>query len=695
LCNYTSNRIRNMKNELIHETSPYLLQHAHNPVHWQPWSQAALQLAKDLDKPILVSIGYSACHWCHVMERESFENDVTAAIMNEHFINIKIDREERPDIDHIYMDAVQAMTGSGGWPLNVFLTPDAKPFFGGTYFPPTKAFNRASWTDVLTSINHAWHNRRQEMEKQADTLIEHLKKSNNYGQIKNVVDIDTAKPSFNKEDIVTISQNLLSTADVVEGGFGKAPKFPQTFSINALLQCAHFLKDEKALLHAELCLTKMFNGGIYDQLAGGLCRYSTDAEWLAPHFEKMLYDNALFIIALSNAYLLTKKEKYVKAVEHVCNFLFEEMKNENGGYYAAIDADSEGIEGKFYVWDKKEIDAILGKDADFFNEYYNVTADGNWEEKNILHILQPLEDVAKQFNISLREGENIIEASKKILLEVRNKRIRPSTDDKILIGWNALLITAFCKAYAVLQQDKYQDAAEELFEFIEKYFRKESDNYFHTYKNGEAKYPAFLDDYAYYIEACIHLQEITANEKYLHKAKQLAIYVFENFADEESNYFFFTSQKQDDVVIRKIELYDGATPSANGVMAKNLLYLSIVFDNKVWYQKSVSMIESLKTIVSKHSNSFGIWATHAINMAVGINEIVIIGMNMIPLLKEMLLHYVPNKILQSTNMVSNMPLLVGKPIFEKTFLYLCLNSSCKFPYDTTTDVMGDIENHVL
>jgi uncharacterized protein len=684
-----------MKNELIHETSPYLLQHAHNPVHWQPWGLAALQLAKDLDKPILVSIGYSACHWCHVMERESFENDATAAIMNEFFINIKIDREERPDIDHIYMDAVQAMSGSGGWPLNVFLTPAAKPFYGGTYFPPTKAFNRASWTDVLISINDAWHNRREEMEEQAETLIEHLKKSNNYGQIKNAIQIEKEEQSFTREDVVTISQNLLSTADVVEGGFGKAPKFPQTFSINVLLQCAHFLKDEAALKQAELSLTKMYYGGIYDQLGGGLCRYSTDGEWLAPHFEKMLYDNALFLIALSNAYLLIKKNIYKNAVEHVCNFLFAEMKNANGGYYAAIDADSKGVEGKFYVWDKKEIDSLLGNDADLFNTYYDISAHGNWEEKNILRILKPLEEVAKQFNISLADAKANIEASKKILLIERNKRIRPSTDDKILLGWNALLVTAFCKAYAVLQHDKYKIAAEELFHFIQQSFIWKDNNYYHTYKDGQAKYPAFLDDYAYLIEACIHLQEITGNEKYLHKAKELIGFVFENFTDEDSNFFFFTSKLQQDVVLRKIELYDGATPSANAVMAKNLHYLSIVFDNKEWHQKSVSMIESLKTIISKHPNSFGIWAALAINIAAGINEIAIIGTNMIPLLKEMLLQYIPNKILQATGAVSDMPLLAEKPVFEKTFLYLCLNSTCNFPYDATTDVMGIIEKQVF
>ena len=680
-----------MKNELSTETSPYLLQHAHNPVHWQPWGEAALALAKQMDKPILVSIGYSACHWCHVMERESFEMEATANVMNEHFINIKIDREERPDIDHIYMDAVQAMTGSGGWPLNVFLTPDAKPFYGGTYFPPVKAFNRASWTDVLTSIADAWKNRRNEMEQQAETLIEHLKKANNFAQIKSPINIETEKSGFTKDDCINITNNLLATADLVEGGFGKAPKFPQTFSINCLLQSAYFLKDEKALAHAELSLTKMLNGGIYDQLAGGLCRYSTDAEWLAPHFEKMLYDNALFITALSNAYLLTKKDVYKNAVEHVCDFIFTEMKNKDGGYYAAIDADSEGVEGKFYVWDKKETEKILGEDALLFNNYFDVTEHGNWEEKNILQILKPLEEVAKSLKISLPEAQKNISAAKQKLLIERNKRIRPGTDDKILLSWNALLITAFCKAYAVLQNEKYKLAAIELFNFIEQKFNDLNDGYFHTYKNGEAKYPAFLDDYTYMADACIHLQEITADEKYLYKAKKITEYIFENFADDESGFFFFTSQFQKDIVVRKIELYDGATPSANAVMAKNLHYLSIVFDNKEWHQKAVAMIDSLKTIIVKHPGSFGVWTATAINIAAGINEIVIIGKQVMPSVKEVLLQYFPNKILQANFNKSDMPLFKNREVLEKLSIYLCQNFVCKKPVDTVQALLQEIQ----
>jgi uncharacterized protein len=684
-----------MKNELYLETSPYLLQHAYNPVHWQPWGSAALQLAKDLDKPILVSIGYSACHWCHVMERESFEDNDTAALMNKYFINIKVDREERPDIDHIYMDAVQAMTGGGGWPLNVFLTPDAKPFYGGTYFPPEKAHGRASWQDVITSINSAWQNKRAEMETQAQNLVDHLQKSNNLAQIKSTILVDTTAQIFTKEDCVLITNKLLENADKVEGGFGKAPKFPQTFTINCLLQSAYFLKDNAALLQAELSLIKMLNGGIYDQLAGGLSRYSTDEHWLAPHFEKMLYDNALFIIALSNAYLFTKKEVYKNAVEHVCDFLFAEMKDETGGYYAAIDADSEGLEGKFYVWNKAEIENLLGEAAPLFNAYYDVSEIGNWEHSNIMRVLKPLEEIAKLFDLTNDKAQISISNSKKKLLEERNKRIRPSTDDKILLGWNALLVTAFCKAYAVLQEEKYLLEATSLFSFIEKAFQDSNERYFHTYKKGKATYPAFLDDYAYLIEACIHLQEITANEMYLHKANDLTNYVLKHFSDENSPFLYFTEEGQKDIIVRKIEIYDGATPSPNSVMAKNLLYLSLVYDNKEWYKRCLVMTESLKTIITKHPTSFGIWAATAMNIAAGINEIAIIGNDMIPQLQKVLHHYLPNKILQASFLESDMPLLKGKVNSQKTFLFLCRNFECSSPSNSAEDLINSIENRVF
>ncbi len=680
-----------MQNELIHESSPYLLQHAHNPVHWQAWGSEALQLAKSSGKPILVSIGYSACHWCHVMEKESFEDEVTAELMNNHFINIKIDREERPDLDHIYMDAVQAMTGSGGWPLNVFLTPEGKPFYGGTYFPPRKAFNRASWTDVLLNIRDAWENRRAEMEEQAELLTTHLKESNNFNKVRQMIDLEDGEPVFTKADCRTITDSLLATADKTEGGFGKAPKFPQTFSINCLLQAAYFLKDEKALQHAELSLTKMLYGGIYDQLGGGLSRYSTDNEWLAPHFEKMLYDNALFVTVLSNAYRLTKKELYKQGIEQTCDFLFIEMKNENGGYYAALDADSEGEEGKFYIWNKKEIINILGEEAEIFCDYYDVSEKGNFPAEhgfgmNILRVLKPIEQIATARNIPMSEAQRIIKISSEKLLAARNHRVRPGTDDKILMGWNALLVTAFCNAYGATGHNKYKTAATDLFEFIQHAFTSGEEKYFHTYKNGTGKYPAFLDDYVYLAEACIQLQEITANEVYLYKAKSITEFVIGHFADTESGYFFFTGKYQKDAITRKIEIYDGATPSANSVMAKNLLYLSLIFDKRDWHQDAVAMISSLKNIITKQPGSFGVWTAAAMNLAAGINEIAVIGTDMMPLLKKLLPGYLPNKILQGSEQVSDLPLLKGKQIFEKTYIYLCRNFECQQPVNSAEDL---------
>ncbi len=368
-------------NRLVRETSPYLLQHSHNPVDWYPWGEEALEAARSQDKPMLVSIGYSACHWCHVMERESFEDAATARFMNEHFINIKIDREERPDLDHIYMEAVQAMTGSGGWPLNVFLTPAAKPFYGGTYFPPRPIHNRNSWLEVLAGVSNAFADRRAEVEQQADNLTRHVATAGSFGIGVERVAADSA---FQPEVLRQIRDQLLANADKIAGGFGGAPKFPQTFSIRYLLYDFYFTRNQASLDQACLSLDKMICGGIYDQLGGGFARYSTDDQWLVPHFEKMLYDNALLVITLCEAYQLTKKPLYRMAIEQTIDFVERELAHEQGGYYSALDADSEGIEGKYYVWESGEIEAVLGEDAEIFSSYYGVTAEGNWEGKNIL-----------------------------------------------------------------------------------------------------------------------------------------------------------------------------------------------------------------------------------------------------------------------------------------------------------------------
>lgn len=669
-------------NALIHETSPYLLQHAHNPVNWYPWGEAALQKAKDSDLPILVSIGYSACHWCHVMERESFENETVAAYMNQYFINIKIDREERPDIDHLYMDALQALTGSGGWPLNVFLLPDGRPFYGGTYFPPEKAFNRISWQDLLYAMNDVWTNRRSEAEAQANKLIDHIKKANTLGALQQ--DLIAPEAFYQQHICSTMVDAILANADSTEGGFGRAPKFLQTYSVQFLLQYDHFYNHPEARQQAVLTLRKMLQGGIYDQLGGGISRYSTDDQWLAPHFEKMLYDNALFVMVLSEAYQATQDALFSDGIRRTLAFVINELKDEKGGFYTALDADSEGVEGKFYTWSKAEITELLGGDAILFCDYYNVTETGNWEHSNILHITQTLEELATKYSISIETLQQQLASNEAMLLKARSARVRPGTDDKIIVSSNALLIKAFCNAYAALGDEMYLAEAKNLYSFIQKHFKDHTDQYLllHTYKLGEARYPAFLDDYAYIIQAGIALQECTGDQQYLLDAKLYCNYVLQYFADEESPYLFFSHSYQQDIVVRKIELYDGATPSANAVMTENLLYLGLVLNEKKWIQKGTAMLQGMGMASQKHPGSFAVWAGIFMRQTVGINEIVLTGKNIIPGLKTILCYYLPNKILQSSDMMQDFPLLQQKDFEKDVVLYLCEQYTCKTPVYT-------------
>ena len=665
-------------NRLSKETSPYLLQHAHNPVDWYPWGEEALTKAKQGDKPILVSIGYAACHWCHVMERESFENNDTAAFMNEHFINIKIDREERPDLDHIYMDAVQAMQGQGGWPLNVFLTPDKKPFFGGTYFPPSRVHNRASWSEVLEAVKQAFNERRSEMESQAESVTAHLQQTDSLTQQIPVLPAE-GEPLFNRKDAIQLFETVMKQADKKWGGFGRAPKFPQTFSITLLLQHYYFTHNKEALNQACLSLDKMIRGGIYDQLGGGFARYSTDNEWLAPHFEKMLYDNALLVTVLSDAYAITKKESYRKAIEETLGFIKLEMTSPEGGFYAALDADSEGVEGKFYVWRKAEIDTILGKDSRLFCEYYDVSQNGNWEHVNILRMLKPFETFVSEKGLDPEATALLFENNRKQLLEVRNGRIRPLLDDKILLGWNALMITAFARAFAVTGLEEYRQMAVNNWNFLESHLKDSYGEWKHTYKSGEAKFPAFLDDLAYLQQALFHLQEITAEGRYLMVAKEIAASVIEAYGDG-NGFFFYTPVKQEDVIVRKKELYDGATPSGNAVMAWNLYYLGRVFNRQDWVDRAVGMCKGLEQVVLKYPTSFGVWATLMQSLAYGIPEIALVGENFGELQKDILRTFIPFKIFQSASRPSkDFPLLDNKPFSEQPKVYLCKNYSCQNP----------------
>ena len=671
-------------NLLIEESSPYLLQHAYNPVEWHPWGEAALKLAKDLDKPILVSIGYAACHWCHVMERESFEDAATAKIMNDHFVNIKIDREERPDLDHIYMDAVQAMTGSGGWPLNVFLTPDKKPFYGGTYFPPEPMHNRASWKDVLLGIAKGFKENRDQINAQAHKLTDHLQSSNAFGFQKTGA---TSAPDLS--DIDAAVSALLMQADTVWGGFGGAPKFPQTASIRFLLRYHYFNPAHKASLeHALLCLDKMIEGGIYDQLGGGFSRYSTDGQWLAPHFEKMLYDNALLVTTLSEAYQLTKKESYHKAITETLAFVENELMDADGGFLSALDADSEGVEGKFYTWSSSEIISLLQKSAPLFMAYYGVTEAGNWEHTNILHTPQPASAVAQTFGISESELVLAIQNCNSILMFERNKRIRPQTDDKQLLGWNALMNTAFSKAYAATGNKKYLLRAQQnMAHLLERFKNTDGEGWFHTYKNGVAKTPAFLDDYAYLIEALIQLQTVSGDLHWLEKAGAITSYVNDHFIESSTGFYFYTHDAQTDVILRKKEVYDGATPSGNAVMACNLMHLGVVYGNDQYLSLGKQTCLSLLPAITKHPGSFGVWASVLLNQLVGYRELTLLGPGVLPYLEAALPLFRPNLILNiSENRLTSILAISQKIIDNQQVTFqLCQNYTCQLHQLTDFD----------
>lgn len=674
-------------NKLIHETSPYLLQHAHNPVDWHPWGEEALQKAKEEQKPILVSIGYAACHWCHVMEKESFEDEQTAKIMNQHFICIKIDREERPDLDHLFMDALQAIAGNGGWPLNMFLTCEGKPFYGGTYFPPKRVHNRASWQEVLMQIQQAYQNRRQEIEDQANNLVDYLSKSNQTVGFK--ADVNLGNAFFDKDQCHKAFQAIMAMSDKEFGGFGKAPKFPQTFTIQYLLRYAHFTGSKEALHQAELSLKSMMRGGIYDQIGGGFCRYSTDATWLAPHFEKMTYDNALLLVVLSEAYQLTKDAEYKRIAIQTVDFMKREMVSEQDGFYAALDADSEGEEGKFYTWTKKEFDEVLQGESSIMADWFDVTAEGNWEEVNILRTKKSLVAWGSDHGLSEEEASNKIKWSVDLLLSARNKRIRPGTDDKVILGWNALFNHALVKAAMAFEEPKWLELAELNMQLLLNVFQTDGEiAWLHTYKQDVAKYPAFLDDLAYLVQALITLYEPTGKLSYLEQARTIIAYLQTNYIDEEGVFFYFTHAYQNDILVRKIDIYDGAMPSGNAIMAWNLYKASILLGDENWKLQSLKMLDRVKEGVLKYPNSFGIWANLLLETIQGTHEILVLGEKSLEEGGTLLKAYIPNKVIMlSTEIVDQYPLLRHKTLEEQTTFYVCRDYTCQLPVFSVEEVL--------
>lgn len=587
-------------NRLQYESSPYLRQHAHNPVDWYPWGAAAFAKAEEEQKPVLVSIGYAACHWCHVMERESFEDPEVAAYMNEHFVCIKVDREERTDVDHLYMDALQVLTGQGGWPLNMFTTPDRKPFFGGTYFPPERVYNRASWREVLEAVRISWAQKKEEVIHQSEQLLQHLNQVNQQEKGSDTL-------PHKKEDFEGIVRQLLSQADEACGGFGMAPKFPQTMSLSYLLQYHYSTGDKDALAHALFSIDKMIGGGIYDQIGGGLARYSTDAAWLVPHFEKMLYDNALFLELLAEAYLVSGNAAYAQVIEQTVSFCIRELSigGKGIGFYAALDADSEGEEGKFYVWDAAEIRALLPDMSPDLQAFWDISNEGNWEGKVILNH----NHTDRQTRLALFESEAFraeLEAAAQTLLEARNRRERPLTDTKILLSWNALMVAALARCAKALKSETYFELAKNNLDYLLQTFMADGE-WFRNFDGQKLSIKASLEDLSFLIRALLVTGEYLAAYEYISIAKQLQEFVDHYFSDEQNVFYYFSNKTEQDIVLRKVETYDGALPSVNAVMAENNLLLSKWFEDEVLAQRSARMLQSMYAKARHYPGSHGYW----------------------------------------------------------------------------------------
>jgi uncharacterized protein YyaL (SSP411 family) len=545
-----------MPNHLAAETSPYLLQHKNNPVDWYPWGPEALAASKAQEKPIFLSIGYSACHWCHVMEHESFENEAIAAILNEKFINIKVDREERPDLDQIYMNAVQMMTGRGGWPMSVFLTPDLKPFYAGTYFPPTARGGMPGFPDVLRAVDQAWHQRRDQAEKMAEQLTEEL----------NRLDRTQAGP-VSEQMLENATAQLAKSFDTRWGGFGAAPKFPHAMDLQLLLRRWFRTGDQPSMTMVRTTLDRMAAGGIYDHLGGGFARYSVDERWLVPHFEKMLYDNALLATAYVEAYQATGHAPYEQTVRETLDYVLRDMTDEQGGFYSAEDADSEGEEGKFYVWTPRQLREVLSPEAAAtFAKVYDVTEAGNFEHKNILNLPRPMADVAAELGRDVQELRQELAASRAKLFAAREARVHPAKDDKVLVNWNGLMIDAMARAGAALGEERYLNAATKAARFLLGNLRREDGRLLHTWRQGTAKLDAYLDDYAALANGLVSLYEATFDETLVAQACQLVDQVLAHFAAPDGG-FYFTADDHEQLISRQRDIVDNAIPSGNSLMA--------------------------------------------------------------------------------------------------------------------------------
>jgi uncharacterized protein YyaL (SSP411 family) len=669
-------------NELINSSSPYLLQHAHNPVNWLPWSASSLAKAKQDDKPIIVSIGYSACHWCHVMERESFEDSDIAAIMNEYFICIKVDREERPDVDQVYMDALHAMGLQGGWPLNVFLLPDQRPFYGGTYFPPQ------GWTQLCTQIGQVFKEKRAELEKSAEGFMASLSISDikKYG-------LESSKSPFTKDQLSKMFLKHEENFDLIKGGNKRAPKFPMPVTYRFLLFEGQTNQNTLASDHALRTANHMAWGGLYDQIGGGFTRYSTDMDWFVPHFEKMLYDNGQLLTLYSECFQVSKDPYYREVVEQTVDWIKREMHHASGGFYSALDADSEGEEGKFYLWSADEFKNILGPDAELMMEFYHITS-GNWEpQKNIPYREGSLDELAQKRGMALDELRDIIKSSQLKLLDKRNRRTRPGLDDKILTGWNGLTLKGLCDAYAIFGNKDFLELALTNAHFLNQTMTTEQGELFRNFKNGQVSIAAYLEDYAAVISGYIALYQVSFDELWLERASELTVQAIDNFFDHDEEFFFFTSNHSEELIARKKEIWDNVIPSSNSMMAENLLDLSILLDRKEWRTMAETMVNKMDKILHVGPQDTANWARVYGRLTYPTAEIALVGKDPFNLLHQINQDYLPNKIIvgKKTGSKSDLPLLIGRDsIKNKDTLFLCYDKACQLPVHTSSELIAQI-----
>lgn len=672
-------------NDLINETSPYLLQHAHNPVDWKAWNEETLAQAKEENKLILVSIGYSSCHWCHVMEHESFEDTLVAQFMNENFINIKVDREERPDVDNVYMNAVQLMTGQGGWPLNAIALPDGRPVWGGTYFP------KDDWLDALGQVAAIY-------QSEPNQLVAYADKLDNGLQQMDLVTPNPNKPSFSLDTLQTSIEKWSRSWDTRQGGLNRAPKFMMPNNYQFLLRYAHQTGDEEILEYVNTTLEQIGYGGVNDHVGGGFARYSTDTKWHVPHFEKMLYDNAQLVSLYSDAYLKTKNLLYKETVYQTLDFIEREMTTADGGFYSALDADSltpkgELEEGAYYVWTKEELQQILLEDFDIFKEYYNINAYGNWEKDHYVLIRQDSdEDFSREFGISVDELATKKKQWRGDLLRFReSNKEKPRLDDKILTSWNGLMTKGYVDAYRVFKDQAFLDAALKNANFIVANSLRQDGGLNRTYKDGQSTINGYLEDYAATIDAFIALFEVTADEQWLERAKQLTDYTFKYFQNPENKLFYFTSNEDPTLASRNTEYYDNVIPASNSMMAKNIFTLSHYYLDRSYTDTAAAMLNNVQGLFTQSPTSFSNWMDVMLNYTKPYYELVVVGERAPQLLEELNSFYLPNKLIAASTIKSNQEIFEGRYLKGETLIYVCVNNACKLPVKTVDEALKLIE----